>query len=168
MLLHIAIEQFPPDTVFAFVTDKDRIVGVMAAQRLMTDPDLAQRTFEYAVELAGRKNSWHRELAAFILGDLCPPELPYKDEAVPILESMARDTKPAVRGAAMSALGRLRSVSSKGLILAALDDADAGVVSCASYALWAIGRTKADQARLRAAVSRFDKKTREGIDLWDD
>lgn len=73
-----------------------------------------------------------------------------------------------MRGAAIVGLGHLKSKSSKKLVLAALNDPDAGVVECASFALWAIGRTKADQKKLHAAVKRFDGKTRKTIDLWDD
>jgi hypothetical protein len=54
------------------------------------------------------------------------------------------------------------------LILALLNDPDAGVVGCASFALWAIGRTEADQKKLHIAVSRFDAKTRKTIDMWED
>jgi HEAT repeat protein len=79
-----------------------------------------------------------------------------------------RDSDPAVRGVAIVGLGHLRSKTSKALILDALNDPDPGVVDCASFALWAIGKTKADEDKLRAAVNRFDEKTRKTIDLWDD
>jgi len=168
MLLYVAIKQFPPEVAYDFLLDKDRLVGAMAANYLMGERSLAERTFKYAVELAGGKNAWHRELAAFILGQLCAPDNPYKDRSVPILESLARDSEPAVRGAAIVALGHLQSEASKELVLAALNDPDPGVVECASYALWAIGRTKADQEKLHAAVNRFDEKTRKTIDVWED
>jgi hypothetical protein len=168
MLLQVAIKQFPPEVAYDFLLDKDRLVGAMAAQHLQMEPSLGERTFTYAVELSGHKNAWHRELAGFILGQLCPPDYPYKNRAVPILESLVRDLDPAVRGAAIVGLGHLKSKGSKKLVLAALKDLDAGIVGCASYALWAIGRTKADQEKLHAAVHRFDEKTRQTIDLWDD
>jgi HEAT repeat protein len=168
MLLHVAIKQFPPEVAYDFLLDKDRLVGAMAALRLQMEPSLGERTFNYAVELSGHKNAWHRELAAFILGQLCPPDYPFKSRAVPVLESLVRDSEPAVRGAAIVALGHLESKASKELVLAALNDPDAGVVGCASFALWAIGKTKADEDKLRAAVNRFDEKTRKTIDLWDD
>jgi HEAT repeat protein len=168
MLLHVAIKQFPPEVAYDFLLDKDRLVARMAASRLMGERSLAERTFKYAVELAGGKNAWLRELAAFILGQLCAPDNPYKDRSVPFLESLAHDSEPAVRGAAIVSLGHLESKASKDLILDALNDPDPGVVDCASYALWAIGKTKADEDKLRAAVNRFDEKTRKTIDLWDD
>jgi HEAT repeat protein len=168
MLLQVAIKQFPLEVAYDFLLDKDRLVARMAASRLMGERGLAERTFKYAVELANGKNAWYRELAAFILGQLCAPDNPYKNRSVPILESLAQDSKPAVRGAAIVALGHLRSEASKELVLTALNDSDEGVVGCASYALWAIGRTKADQEKLHAAVNRFDEKTRKTIDLWED
>lgn len=167
MLLQFAIKQFPPDVIFEFVLDKDRIVGAKAASHLMNNRDLAERTFNYALELAGHKNAWHRELAGFILGQLCAPELPYKDASVPILESLAQDPQPPVRGAAIVGLGHLESKGSKQSVLAALNDPDAGVVNCASFALWAIGKTKADEKKLRDALNRFDERTRRTIHLWD-
>src|ERR1700722_8905711 len=97
MLLRVGLKQFPLEAVFSFLLDKDRMVGAMAAQRLQMEPTLGERTFNYAVELAGHKNAWHRELAAFILGQLCPPDYPYKDRSVPILESLAQDAQPPVR-----------------------------------------------------------------------
>jgi hypothetical protein len=54
------------------------------------------------------------------------------------------------------------------LILDAPHDQDAGVVDSASFALWAIGKTKADDEKLRAAIQRFDEKTRATIHLWED
>jgi len=168
MLLHVGIKQFPPEVAYDFLLDKDRMVGAMAAQRLQMEPTPGERTFNYAVKLAGHKNAWHRELAAFILGQLCPPDNPYKDRSVPILETLAQDFEPAVRGAAIVSLGHLESKASKELVLAALNDSDAGVVGCASFALWAIGRTKADQEKLHAAVNRFDERTRKTIDLWEE
>jgi hypothetical protein len=168
MLLHVALKQFPLDAIYDFVTDKDRVVAVLAAQRLQMEPKLGERTFDFAVKLASEKNAWHRELGGFILGQLCPPEYPYKDRSVPILESLAQDSEPAVRGASIVGLGHLRSKSSKRLILDALRDSDAGVVDCASFALWAIGRSKADREKLLEAVKRFDEKTRATIDLWEE
>jgi hypothetical protein len=168
MLLQFAIKHFPREAVFDFVTDKDRIVGTMAAQRLQMESKWGERTFEFAIDLASHKSARHRELAAYILGQLCLPDYPYKRRSLPILESLARDPEPAVRGASIVAIGHLRAKSSKGLVLGALDDRDAGVVDCASFALWAIGKSKADREKLRAAVKRFDEKTRAAIDLWED
>jgi hypothetical protein len=88
MLLQFAIKHFPPDTVYDFVTNKDHLVGAMAAQRLQMKPNLGERTFNYAVEMSRHKSAWHRELAGFILGQqLCPPDYPYKSRAVPIFRS---------------------------------------------------------------------------------
>ena len=168
MLLQVGIKQFPAEVAYDFLLDKDRLVATKAASRLMGEKSLAERTFKYTVELARSKSAWHRELAAFILGQLCSPDYPYKDRSVPVLETLARDPKPAVRGAAIVGLGHLESKASKKLILAVLNDPDAGVVGCASFALWAIGRTKADQKKLHIAVSRFDAKTRKSIDMWED
>lgn len=49
-----------------------------------------------------------------------------------------------------------------------LNDPDAGVVDCASFALWAIGKSKADEKKLRDAVNGFDEKIRRTFDLWED
>jgi HEAT repeats len=80
---------------------------------------LGERTFKYAVELASGQNAWYRELAAFILGQLCPPDYPYKTCSVPILETLAKDPKPAVRGATIVGLGHLKSKASKTLVMGA-------------------------------------------------
>ncbi len=168
MLLQVGIKYFPPEVAYDFLLDKDRLVAAKAASRLHGERGLAERTFKYAVELAGGKTAWYRELAAFILGQLCAPDYPYKDRSVPILETLAKDPKPAVRGAAIVGIGHLVSKTSKKVVLAALSDPDAGVVECAAYALWAIGRTKADLKKLHAAVNRFDEKTRKTIDTWED
>lgn len=55
MLLYVAIKQFPPEVVYDFVLDKDRVVGAMAAQHLQMEPNLGERTFTFAVELSGHK-----------------------------------------------------------------------------------------------------------------
>ena len=169
MLLQFAIDRFPEKTVFDFVTDKDRIVAAMAARRLQADRKLrAERAFHFTVELARHKNAWHRELAAFILGQLRTPDYPFKAESIPILESLARDPDAEVRGEAIISLGRLESGSSKQLILEALNDPDPGVVECVAFALSCVGRSEADMQRLRKAVRRFDEKTQKTIDLWED
>ncbi|HKV54514.1 MAG TPA: HEAT repeat domain-containing protein [Candidatus Binataceae bacterium] len=168
MLLQFAIKQFPGEVLFDFVLDKDSIVRTMAARRLQNEPDLAERTFAFACTLAQQKRGWQKEIAAFILGQLCPPNYPFKDKSIPVLNSLAKDPEPAVRGAAIVGLGHLGAVESKELVLIALNDPDPGVVGCASYALWALGKTAADVDKVRAARNRFDEKARLTIDLWED
>ena len=168
LLLHLAIQQASPDAVFRFANDQDAIVRAIAARRLATDKLLEERAYRFALELSDDPKSKRRELSAYLLGQIGTPKYPYKTESVAILEKLAKDRSAAVRGAAIVALGHLEAKSSKTLILESLDDPDAGVVDSASYALWAIGRTEKDKRRLCAAVKRFDSKTRQTIDLWDD
>ncbi len=84
-------------------------------------------------------------------------------DALPAIERLVRDPADSVRARALEALARLRAPSAEGLLLAALDDPEEGVVESAALGLARLG--------VRRAVPRLEElllrsKPREGRALY--
>lgn len=149
MLLHLALKTLPDDAVYDLLYDKDPAVATMAARHLQNKKDSGQRTFSEAIKLCKSSQGRHRELGAFILGQLSAPRHPYKKQSLSLLDKLSQDQQSAVRAAAIAALGHLKARSHKQVIINALADDNKGVVQCAVYALWALGLTGTDRVLLK-------------------
>jgi hypothetical protein len=116
LLLRAGIERFPDEVALNFLYDKDRIVAAVTAQMVRTLSKFVDRAFAEAVKLSEDKAAFRRELSAYILGQLGPPEFKYKDQSVPILTRLCTDTSGDVRGGAIVALGHLKAENCKDII----------------------------------------------------
>jgi len=166
MLVRQALKSFPIKSLYEFAKDKDAIVRTIAAQCLQLNKEAADKTFDFALQLTKSTNAEEREIAAYILGQLCPPDYPYKDRSLRVLEELAKDPVAMVRATAIASLGHLKSSTSRKLILESLCDPDSDVVYCAASALWAIGLSSTDKNLVQKMSRKFDKKTQKSIEVW--
>jgi HEAT repeat protein len=166
MLVHHALKDFPAESLYKFAKDKDEIVRTLAAAHLMSKRRLGEKTFAFAVNAAKAEKAHYREIGAYILGQLCYPDYPFKKRSVPILEKLSKDSNANVRAAAIAALGHLEVSSAERLIARALKDADPGVVLCATFAIYCLKVTGKYERRVREVVARFGKKTRNHIERY--
>lgn len=167
-LVHMGLNGIPTEAVYKLIEDKDAIVRTLAAQRLQLDAESAERTFEVAEDLTKTNSSQLREVGAYILGQLVPPDYPYKRPSIPILESLISDPDRDVRATAICGLGHLGSNSSKEKILAAVRDADFEVAEAIAFALYCFTASEKEKTIVRAHAKRFRTSDRKAIETWLD
>jgi len=133
MLISQALEKYPSKSLLAFLDDSNVVVRTAAARQLQVRGEV--QTLEHAMRLAKSKKRREREIAAFILGQLGTPKLPFKARSVPTLIELCADGAHEVRAAALAALGHLQAIEADATIKRARRDANEDVRSMASFAL---------------------------------
>ena len=104
-----AFKSYSTDELFALILDDDCIVRTSAAKRLQLIG--TKKIFDHAKSLASIESSNAREIAAFILGQLCTSKRTFKNESIPILITLSFDQNIDVRAAAIYAIGHLGNVN---------------------------------------------------------
>lgn len=134
LLVFQALKGYETKVLFQFLGDRSSIVRTAAARELQMRG--GNDVFQKGVELLGSKSAVKREIGAFLLGQLGTPNMPFRDETIPLLESRLReDPFPAVREAAAAALGHLHAVQSVDALISAADDETAQVRAAIAFSL---------------------------------
>lgn len=106
-----AFMQYATDELLRLLTDDNPIVRTAAARELhLRGGDLA---YVAAKRLANSSLPAHREVAAFLLGQLGTPECPFASESFPILLGLMKDTDSEVSYVAVGAIGSLASLGKR-------------------------------------------------------
>lgn len=116
VLVYQALKQYPSSTLLSLLSDPDNIVRSAAARETQIRGEI--ETFHYCVPLLKDASVRERETAAFVLGQLGTPKLPYRSASIPLLEKcVMTDRSITVVATAIAALGHLRSAKSIPLII---------------------------------------------------
>jgi HEAT repeat protein len=102
-----AIREYPTAALFPMLKDTNQIVRTLTARELQIRG--GEEVFLYAIEMIKAPRFEHREIAAFLLGQLGTPNLPYRDRSIPILSQLLNDDYYEVVSAAVAALGHLKA-----------------------------------------------------------
>jgi len=123
------------------------LVSPRRARRFVAAKELHLRgrreTLEYAATLTHSAVAEYREIAAFVLGQLGPPERPFRAKSLDLLVTLLNDQSPRVRAAAISSLGHLKSTESVGRMATMVGDGSSEVRESLAFALGAIGGREA-------------------------
>lgn len=105
LLASEALKLWPLDAIYNLLFDDDYVVRTLAARQLQLRGD--KDIFDKMVALSSSPTAFHRELSAFVLGQLGAPTMPFRNLSIPILLRLIADDYPEVRAFAASALGHL-------------------------------------------------------------
>jgi len=101
-----AILKYPTESLLPMLTDDDPVVRTLVARELQARG--GQDVFSHVSEVVTSKRFEHREIAAFVLGQLGTPKFPFREQSIPILRTLLLDDYYEVQGAAIAALGHLK------------------------------------------------------------
>lgn len=120
-----------------------------------------EETFRKALELCNSQIDIHREVGAFLLGQLGTPKFPFAEMSIPILLSrIEKDSSPDVRAAAAAGIGHLSAkVGSSGLsgLALAAKDISPKVRACAAFSLGRITDAVAIELLLKLTHDKDDE-----------
>lgn len=137
MLVAEALKKWTTDSLLVLLEDEDVIVRTAVARELQIRGELV--IFKKMQSHATDTRSYMREIAAFVLGQLGTPVMPFKQESIPMLLRLASDSDKDVRAAVAAAFGHLcyRGMSREieDCLIALCSDKDKDVRACAAYAL---------------------------------
>ncbi len=123
--------------VLKLLTDDDYIVRTLAARELQIRGD--HEIYDYVVDLVKDDKDYIREIAAFVLGQLATPKMPFKDNSVPLLLNLITDESYEVRATTAASLGHLcfekMPEDVEVALLKASNDCNSDVRACTGYAL---------------------------------
>jgi HEAT repeat protein len=131
MLVSQSLERYQTSHLFQFLQDRGVIVRSAAARRLQLRG--TREVFEHALSLAHSKSRRNREIAAFLLGQLGTPQMPYRGDSLPVLCILCSDRAPEVRAASIAALGHLRAVELADVVTKARRDSNQAVRAMSVY-----------------------------------
>lgn len=117
-----ALREYSIEALLPMLEDSDPIVRTLVARELQVRG--GEEVFCYAKKLSASRRFEHREIAAFLLGQLGTPHLSFRKQSLPLLEQLLDDEYFEVKGAAIAALGHLKAsqLASKIICLASSDD----------------------------------------------
>lgn len=159
-LVYKALKSCKLRELLALLRDKTSLVRSAAARELQGRG--GRTTFLEACKFLDSKRVNDREIAAFLLGQLGYPDMPFKTESVPLLQiALANDASANVRTAAAAALGHLRAKESLGALIAAAKDEAADVRIAVAFALYMLPRGRRSRACLAELARDEDEDVRE-------
>ena len=159
LLLWQALRTYPTDSLLKLLDDDDYIVRTAVARDLQMRGGVD--VWQWASNQRSSKRVARRELAAFILGQLGTPDLPFRDSSVPLLKRLAGDSDEEVRAAAIAGLGHLRASEAADVVVEASRDGSTQVRQCAAAALASLNPSEAVRAALRELLHDGDARVRE-------
>ena len=95
LLVFQALKQYPTNALVPMLEDKDVIVRSAVARELQIRG--GDEVFIAAQKLGASERHESREIAAFLLGQLSTPTLPYLEQSVPLLKVHLKDDYHEVR-----------------------------------------------------------------------
>jgi HEAT repeat protein len=161
LLVAQALRAYPTQSLHPFWEDKSVLVRSAAAREVQIRGEPI--SFDAANALIGDKRAYIREVAVFILGQLGTPNLPFREESIPIIsDRLALDKSAAVRAAAAAALGHLNAHESLDALAVAASDASAEVRACTAFALNNMKRRR--KAREMLLILKSDES--DDVRFW--
>jgi HEAT repeat protein len=149
-----------PEELVRFLSDDDVIVRSSAAMLLHLSP--AERgVFNAVLELAGSAKVENREVAAYVLGQFGAPDVPFRQESLPILDQLQDDPDVEVRIAALSALVHLGGPEARDGVVRAATDVSADVRRLVAYQLDLVAQSPATEAALERLSEDPDAGVRD-------
>jgi HEAT repeat protein len=137
MLMHL-----PESELYDCVHDSDIVLRTIAAREIHTRG--TQSCFEFAISLTKSKRFENREIGAFILGQLAPPNFQFFNASLDPLLALLKDNYYEVRTAAVGAFGFLAPARQTEVIeivdkiIPLISDSEATVRQALAYSLGAI------------------------------
>lgn len=159
LLVFQALKQYATNALLPMLVDKDAIVRSAVARELQIRG--GEDVFLAAKKLATFERHEMREIAAFLLGQLGTPALPYRTQSIPLLKVHLTDDYHEVRSAAAAALGHLHADGALNELLSLADDAESDVRECVAFALGLIRANEESIAVLRRLSEEQNKDVRE-------
>lgn len=169
LLVFQALKSYETKPLFQFLSDRSSIVRTAAARELQMRG--GSDTFQKGAELLNSTSATSREIGAFLLGQLGTPNMPFRDESVPLLElRLSEDPSPAVREAAAAALGHLHALQSVDVLISAACDETAQVRAAVAFSLSRLQDSPRAISCLKQLQHDLDPMVREwaSIDQDDD
>ncbi len=154
-----ALRSYPTDSLLRLLDDDDYVVRTAVARELQTRS--GSDVYQWAIDKVTSERIASREIAAFILGQLGTPELPFRATSIPALMRLASDNDTEVRSAAIAGLGHLRADEAVDIIIAASQDSSNLVRGCAVAALGHLTSSAAVISALRDRLRDDDATVRE-------
>lgn len=159
LLVFQALKQYPTSALVPMLVDKDVIVRSAVARELQIRG--GDDVFVAAKKLGTSERHEAREIAAFLLGQLGTPTLPYREQSISLLKAHLRDDYYEVRSVAAAALGHLHADNALDELLALAFDSEPDVRECVAFALGLIRANKASIAVLKRLSEEQNKDVRE-------
>src|SRR5687768_4571620 len=105
MLVFQAKKGWSTNALLQLLRDEDSIVRTAVAR----EPQIRGESpiFGQVRDLIGSDQAYLREIAAFVLGQLGTPSMPFKQESIPLLLPLAADDDADVRSSVAAAFGHL-------------------------------------------------------------
>lgn len=161
LVLWKALRKYPTKELLRLLELKETILRTAAAKELHFRPTKA--VLKNAINLCSSRLSVHREIGAFVLGQLGTPKMPFRNASIPILvKLLLTDKAVSVRAAAAAALGHLRASKAKIELMRSSSDSNDSVRTTVAYALGSIRRDK-DVLR---ALQNLAKDPHEDVRSW--
>ena len=151
LLAFQALKHWPTKPLFCLLYDDDVIVRSAAARELHGRGEA--ETFERLKGCLADSRHYVREICAFTLGQLRTPEMPFREESIPLLMELLDDTDTEVRATAVSSFGHLfshdmpKDVESR--LISMIDDSDEDVRASIAFALGSSSGSQEARAALK-------------------
>ena len=133
LLVFQALKQYSTPSLLPMLTDEDLIVRSSVARELQLRGGI--EVFSEAKRLSISIRHENREIAAFLLGQLGTPDMPFREQSIPILKKLMIDDYHEVQSAAISALGHLSANDAYGEICAQVSHLNSDVRESVAFAL---------------------------------
>jgi len=159
LLVFQALKQYSTAALLSMLVDKDVVVRSAVARELQVRG--GDDVFVLATSLAKGGRYESREIAAFLLGQLATPTLPYRNQSIPLLKALLKDDYYEVRSAAAAALGHLHAEEALHELLSLATDAEPAVRECVAFALGFIKANEESIAVLQKLSEEQNKDVRE-------
>jgi len=174
LLASQALKGWNDDAVFKLLSDDDYILRTLVARELHVRGN--KEIYDKVTNFEKSPREDMREICAFTLGQLGTPKMPYKNETIPILLNLIRDSSADVRAASAAACGHscFENMPSEveDALLRAVADEDKGVRCCVAYALGnassKIGVIEAFNKLLQDSDSQVREYAELGKDIFED
>ena len=137
MLVSEALKKWTTGSLLGLLEDDDVIVRTAVARELQIRGELSilEKVRSYVTD----NRPFMREIAAFILGQLGTPLMPFKQESISLLRPLVSDSDADVRSAVAAAFGHLcyegMPKEIEDCLIKLCSDNDKDVRACAAYAL---------------------------------
>lgn len=155
-----ALRGYSIEALLPMLKDSDPIVRTLVARELQVRG--GEEVFCYAKELIASHRFEHREIAAFLLGQLDTPHLSFRKHSLPLLEQLLDDKYFEVKGAAVAALGHLNASQLASKIISLASSDEDYVRENVAFALSCIDLNKDDLKTLR----KLKKDSNPDVSDW--
>lgn len=170
LLASQTLKKWTVSSILKLLEDDDYVVRTLASRELHQRG--GQDVFDEMVKFSSSPTGFVREIAAFVLGQLGTPNMPFKNESLPILLRLITDDQSEVRAAAAAAMGHIcfsnMPEEVEESLYKAASDVDNDVRCCVASSLGNASRTDKTWAVLDVLLQDSDSQVREYAQLGKD